>query len=384
MTTSSVPATRPANPAFAFRQAASKIAGDLLSQWVGEERAREAAGRIAAAVAASASCAKKPEDFYSCTPQSVASCIAISALTGIMPGVGSTALAYLIPRSARKGEQKQLQYQLSHRGLAALARRSGQAIVAIPVSFGDKIDINGDGDVHFVDRDIDNPPTTWEDLKGVAVVVRELSTGLVTSRGWVAKKLIAERRAASDSYDYAEKKGNEWAKDSDPWHVWPVEMAMKTAMHYAISRGWAVIDDTEAARAIAATDDAPQSLPLVTGSAPSLPNEHAPAGSKSDRLAEMLASPAAGDNLPATGDAQSPEPAPAAAPTPAIDAGAGEAEVAEEVARLQEIAKLAKLAEGYGCSPDRSGEFAQRAYFEHADKPVEFLAGKPWAAKQKK
>jgi len=64
-------------------------------------------------------------------------------------------------------------------------------------------------------------------------------------------KLINKRRDDSDSYTCAMKPGNEWAKESDPWHKWPVEMAIKTAMHYSVSRGWCVIDDTSSVRALA-------------------------------------------------------------------------------------------------------------------------------------
>jgi len=227
------------------------MAGELLTNWVGEERAGEAIGRIATALSASAAAAKKPEDFYSCTPSSIATCVAIAALTGIMPGHGSTALAYLIPRSPRRGEQKQLGFAFSHRGLNALARRSGQMMKAIPIGFNDQISISPDGDVLVQSIDLDNPPTEYEDLRGVVVVVKNMD-GTVMARGWTPKVLIDRRREHSDSYAFACKPGNEWAKDSDPWHQWPVEMAMKTAMHYAIGRGWCVIDDTSSVRALAA------------------------------------------------------------------------------------------------------------------------------------
>lgn len=234
----------------AFRQLATRMAGELLTNWVGEDRAGEAIGRIATALSASAAAAKKPEDFYSCTPGSIATCVAIAALTGIMPGHGSTALAYLIPRSPRRGEQKQLGFSFSHRGLNALARRSGQMMKAVPIGFSDRVAISPDGDVDVQSIDLDNPPTEFDDLRGIVVVVKNID-GTVMARGWVPRILIEKRRDSSDSYVFACKPGNEWAKDSDPWHQWPVEMAMKTAMHYAIGRGWCVIDDTSSVRALA-------------------------------------------------------------------------------------------------------------------------------------
>lgn len=236
-------------PAKAFRVSVSRIATDLLKDWVGDARAQEAVGRVASALAASAASAKNPTDFYQCTPQSVGAVIAISALTGIMPSTGANALAYAIPRRPRKGEAPQLQYQLSHRGLAALAKRSGQALVAIPISVRDKIKVDDGGDAVIESRDIDNPPLTLDDLRGIIVVVRERSNGAIVCRGWVPKSVILARRDSSDAYKFASK--NDWAQTSDPWHKWPIEMAIKAAMHYATARGWCVIDDTEAVRALA-------------------------------------------------------------------------------------------------------------------------------------
>jgi len=233
-----------------FRQRSTTIAHAMLRDWVGEERAREATGRIATAISASAAAAKNPTDFYECTPQSIAKVIAISALTGIMVSTGQAALAYAIPRRPRTGEQPQLQYQLSHRGIAALARRAGLALVAYPISVRDEIDVDESGEVLVRSRDIDNPPQNEEDLRGVVVLTKSTETGVILSRGFVAKSIINIRRLQSDSYRYAEK--NAWAKESSPWHKWYVEMAIKSAMHYAIGRGWCVIDDTEAVRALSA------------------------------------------------------------------------------------------------------------------------------------
>lgn len=256
-----------------FRQTVTAISTSLLTDWVGPERAKQAAGRIAAALAASAASARNPKEFYDCTPQSVATCIAVSALTNLMPGVGSTALAYVIPQRARKGERPMLQYFLSHRGLNALARRCGQTMVVTPISNTDEIAVDHDGDVRVVQRDMDNPPTTHEELRGVIVSVKEIGTGAVLARCWVPKKLIEQRREMSRSW-----KGN--GKQYSPWSTWPVEMAMKTAMHYAISRGWCVIDDTNAARALSADVEADLAEPAGL--------LEPPKGSRSDQVADLL------------------------------------------------------------------------------------------------
>ena len=242
---------KPARPA-TFRERCYEISFPMLVSVVGEARAKEATGRVAAALAAVKESARDPSAFDKCTAQSIGQVVAISALTGIYPGTGAAALAYAIPRSPRKGEDPQLTYQLSHRGLAALANRAGSHMVAIPISYTDVIEATETGDVIVKSMDLDNPPTTEAELRGVIVQVKRLDTGNLVCSGWVPKKLINERRDGSDSYRYAEKPGNDWAKNSSPWHAWYTPQAMKTAMHYAIGRAWCVIDDTEAQRALAA------------------------------------------------------------------------------------------------------------------------------------
>ena len=270
------PQTTTVNPAAAnFRRQTTGIATAMLTDWVGPDRAKEAGGRLVVAMSAAAASAKNPQDFYDCTPQSVAAVIAISALTGIHVGTGSTALAYAIPRRPRKGEAPQLQYQLSHRGINALAGRADRVMIPIPIGKEDKIEIDDSGDVKILSRNFDDPPTHENDLRGIVLVVKIASTGSIIMRQWVAQKVINERRAVSDSFQFAEK--NEWAQKTDPWHRWYVEQAMKTAMHYGISRGWCVIDDTEAARALAA--DVASDIPAL---------EHAPAGSRSDQVSQLL------------------------------------------------------------------------------------------------
>ena len=240
---------KPARPA-TFRERCYEISFPMLVSVVGEARAKEATGRVAAALAAVKESARDPSAFDKCTAQSIGQVVAISALTGIYPGTGAAALAYAIPRRPRKGEDPQLTYQLSHRGLNALANRAGSHMVAIPISYTDVIETTEAGDVVIRSMDLDNPPTTEAELRGVVVQVKRIDTGVLVCSAWVPKKLIDQRRDTSDSYRFAEK--NEYARASSPWHAWPVPQAMKTAMHYVIGRGLCVIDDTEAQRALAA------------------------------------------------------------------------------------------------------------------------------------
>jgi hypothetical protein len=251
-TAGAVTAVQAIKKAPTFRERCYDISLGMLTTWVGEERARESAGRVSAALAAARASAKDPTDFDACTLQSIGQVVAVSALTGIYPSTGAAALAYAIPRRPRKGEAPQLTYQLSHRGLNALANRAGSHMVAIPISYTDQIEVTETGDAVIKWMDLDNPPTTEAELRGVVVLVKRHDTGTLLCSAWVAKKLIDQRRETSDSYRYAEKPGNEWAKSSSPWHAWPVPQAMKTAMHYVIGRGLCVIDDTEAQRALSA------------------------------------------------------------------------------------------------------------------------------------
>jgi recombinational DNA repair protein RecT len=247
-TTIQVPQPRAMQKAPQFRSQAMSIATSLMSDWLGSDRARESAGRLSVALAAARASSKNPTDFDSCTPESIGRVIALCALTNIMPSTGAGALAYVIPRKV-SGVQ-QLNYQLSHRGINALANRAGMHMIAIPIGHNDMLRVDPDGSCVIEHQDLDNPPTTIEDLRGVVLIVKNLKTGIVIHSGFVAKKLILDRRETSDGWKYAEKPGKEYAKESDPWHRWPVEQSQKTAMHYAVGRGWCVIDDTESSLAI--------------------------------------------------------------------------------------------------------------------------------------
>jgi recombinational DNA repair protein RecT len=240
--TNQVTTTTNRNPQAEFRQSVIRYTEGILTEWVGPDRAREAIGRVSTAIAAATAASKKPQDIYGCTPASVATVVAISALTGIMPGTGAGALAYIVPRSVRSGEPKQLCYQLSHRGLCALAERCGTKIVPIPISMADVIEVTADGEVRVDSIDIDNPPVSEAELRGVIVLIKDRGTGQVIFTGFVPKKLINARRAVSQDYKYSGERSI--------WSTWYVEQAMKTAIHYAVGRGWAVIDDTAVQRAL--------------------------------------------------------------------------------------------------------------------------------------
>ena len=226
-----------------FRERVSAIATSLLKSQCNEKELAAAAGRMSVAFAACAAAARDPSYLHSCTPESIARCVAIAAQTNIMPGNGAGALAYLVPRAVRRGEPPHLNFQLSHRGLNALAMRAGFMMVCLPIGRDDELIVEPTGEVTILERDIDNPPDDWDSLRGVMLLVKSTKTGASLLSSFVPLKVIEKRRDQSDAYKHSK---------SSPWHQWPVEMAMKAAMHYAVGRGWCVMDDSEATRLLAA------------------------------------------------------------------------------------------------------------------------------------
>jgi recombinational DNA repair protein RecT len=219
-----------------FKALVLASATKLLEDWGGTE----AKNRIALAFLNAALAAKNPQDFYECSVESIGTCIAIAAMTNLSPGSGPASPAYLIPRRSRKGEKPQLTFNLSHRGIITLARRAGTVVVPLPVGYKDLLEF-AEGEISSFLPSPDEPPTTWEELRGVVLVIKDLQ-GTTLMRGWVPKKLIEIRRGFSDSWKYGEKnKGQSWG-GSSIWHQWPVELAMKTALHYAVGRGWISFD----------------------------------------------------------------------------------------------------------------------------------------------
>ena len=103
------------HPAHQFRSVVESKASDFLQAMVGTEEGSKAAGRVALAFRQAA---QTNDRLYSCDPVSVAQAVALSAMTGLMPG-GPLPDVYLLPRG------KILQWQVSHRGFAKLAARSG-------------------------------------------------------------------------------------------------------------------------------------------------------------------------------------------------------------------------------------------------------------------
>ena len=203
----------PAKHQAAFADKVSQLANAFLAQLVGPERVEQASGRLALAIRQAA--ASNPK-LYDCSLQSVAECVAKSALTGLMPG-GVKSLVWLIPRGNR------LEWQVSARGLQALAERQGwRSLTARPVHVDDHYEVVMGTEERIDHRPSGNWPESMDKLKAMYVKGTHAS-GLVVCAD-VPIGVIMARRAVGQS-------GNVWTK-------WPVEMAQKTAVGWAIARGY--------------------------------------------------------------------------------------------------------------------------------------------------
>jgi phage RecT family recombinase len=247
----------PTDPRAQFGALVQRQSERLLGELLGTDEAKQIAARLAITLRQIAASAPA---IYDCEPASVAECVALSALSGLNPG-GPLPHVYVVPRRI-KGVQR-LQWMISWRGLAELARRSGYAVRAVPVHREDSftLTLGLSPDIQHAPSDA-WPPTVHEDLRGVYVVATEIETGRLVGFEWVSASVIEARRAKSDS----------WKSGYGPWKEWPVEMALKTAIRYAIQRGLVSISDLgaiayqrdgeqDAAERIDVTPEAPAAKP---------------------------------------------------------------------------------------------------------------------------
>jgi phage RecT family recombinase len=211
------------HPANQFRSIVETKASDFLQTMMGTESGANAAGQVALAFRQAA---QTNDRLYSCDPASVAQAVALSAMTGLMPG-GPLPDVYLLPRG------KNLQWQVSHRGFAKLAARNGVRLRTKAVFETDEFRVvEGTEPVltHVPDLDAEQ---SWDTLNAVYVVAhyQNGSKDFVVIR----KADIEKRRANSDA----------WKRDKtrSPWGQWPIEMALKTGLRYAFARGIVPMDE---------------------------------------------------------------------------------------------------------------------------------------------
>lgn len=244
------------SPAAAFLVACEGMAIRTLKQMLGDEegRKRGAAFAVAFQAAASAQARTAKSDsatLYACSPESVSMAIVNSVLTGIMPG-GAFPGCYIVPKDGH------CQWWLNHRGIIQLARQSGLQVSARHCYAGDVVDIwestNGLEIRLPVPRR--HEPEKFDDLLEVVVVVREESGRLIGVER-VSKHQIEARRRKSAM-------GN-----AGPWKEWPLEMAEKTAIKYAVGRGTIPISD--AARKVLERDEEDSNVDAPTSAPKALP-----------------------------------------------------------------------------------------------------------------
>lgn len=207
---------------------------------------------------------------YECTPASVARAIALSAMTGLMPGKGTLAQVDLIPRK-KKGTME-LDWQIGWRGYVTLAERSGVRIrPPVIVYKGDVFDYSE------VPPDLRHKPDPlgrqwgkWEEMVGVYLTIDRPVTGF--DFVYLPMTAVADRRERSEAWQqwlsYQEQvkagKAPRWPdgnlKDEPdcPWVQWPVEMVQKTILRWAAQRMWLPMDDVSA---YAAQQDSVADLP---------------------------------------------------------------------------------------------------------------------------
>jgi recombinational DNA repair protein RecT len=212
MSSNHTPSTE-VKPAQRFAMQVERLANDFLAQIVDEEQVKKAVGRLALAIRKAG---VTNDAIYQCDPASVAQAVAMSALTGLMPG-GVKPEVYLIPRKGR------LEWQISVRGLQALATRYGwESIVAKPVHAEDEYRVFQGSEERIEHVPCGKWPTGMTDIRGMYVRGKS-RTGSVVCVDVPIGVIEARRKAA---------------QNDSVWRSWPIEMAQKTAIAWAISRGY--------------------------------------------------------------------------------------------------------------------------------------------------
>lgn len=238
------------SPAAQFLKVCEGMAIRTLKQMLGDDEGKKRGAVFALAFQAAASGAKDGgKALYGCAPDSVAMALVNSIITGIMPG-GPAAGCYILPKDGR------CQWWINHRGMIQLARQSGVRVSVRRCYEGDVVDIwegtNGlEIRLPVPRRDV---PESYEDLLEVVVVVRDDSGRLIGVER-VSKHQIEARRRKS------------MMANAGPWKDWPLEMADKTAIKYAVNRGIIIINDRDA-REVMARDEEDSNVVLEAPAAP--------------------------------------------------------------------------------------------------------------------
>lgn len=244
------PAPKELSPAAQFLRLCEGMALRTLKQILGDDEGKKRGAMFAAAFQAAASGAKDGgEALYRTAPDSVAMALVNSIITGIMPG-GPSPGCYILPKDGR------CQWWLNHRGMIQLARQSGMRVSVRRCYEGDVVDVwEGTNGLEIrlpVPRR--DAPESYADLLEVVVIVRD-EAGRLVGVERVSKHQIEARRRKS------------MMANAGPWKDWPLEMADKTAIKYAVNRGIIIINDHKS-REIMARDEEDSNVVLEAAPPP--------------------------------------------------------------------------------------------------------------------
>lgn len=199
-------------------------------------------------------------ELQSCTPDSVARAIVLSAMSGLFPG-GPRPDVYLIARKNRHRDNvKECNWQISHRGYIRLARKAGWDLEPVLVFAGEKFEVvEGDRPSLTHVRNLETPQT-WETVRYAYARVFPIGNREGGKFVYLTKAQIEQRRAK--------------AQTQDIWNEWPLEMCLKTICHYAGNREAFPTDDParyaiEASERMEISDEGPvrQMVPAGTRTA---------------------------------------------------------------------------------------------------------------------
>lgn len=323
-----------------------KKAGTLLVEMLPPDRAAVALRAVAGAFSLIARASPQVADAMRTVEGrlSIAMAVAMTAITGFSPGLPGTpgAKAYLIPRK-NKGTQV-VSWQIAVAGLREMASEDGWTMTAIAIHAGDLVMCpsasTGEYAMELVpggesvppgarddknrpiveapwspvplDESTPTPPAmrrqqaarTWDTLAGFLVLARFRDTGKLHAWRFVDRSTLIIRRDSSDSYGYAARdltSDQAWKRDKaeeSPWIKWPLEMAEKAAIGYALRRGMVPLADrltavlraeNNAAQTIDTTSEVVQSRPRIHVPTQALP---APSLDTTDETAKLDRAPA--------------------------------------------------------------------------------------------
>lgn len=187
-------------------------------------------------------------DLMSCVPSSIARAVALSAMHNLRPG-GPLPDVYLLPQ--RMNGQLHCDWRISWRGYVTLCARAGWRVTVELVFDGDDFEWTAG-----LFPDLKHTPAldcaeSYEQLRCAYVVARRIDRPQERPVFMVVSRATLDaRRAASPS------------RNSGPWQQWPLEMARKAAIRYAIQRGLVALDET-AAHAFAEDRDMVEAVPVA-------------------------------------------------------------------------------------------------------------------------